>query len=167
MDETILRAVVVLPPTSPPVERFRGGFDPLAGAIPAHITLVYPTTIGLVPARDAMHRTASRAPFAYAFSGVRVVDDEYLLLLADRGGDEIRDLHEHLYRELGQPLPEVFEPHVTIARTTDAARLRTARATALAQGLRIDGTATELCLYRVDAPGRLALEQVVPLTPTA
>ena len=160
------RAVVVLPPTHSLVERFRGGFDPLASAVPAHITLVYPTTIRFAPARDAMRRSARRPSFPYAFSGAAVVEDEYLFLLADRGADEVRGLHEELYRQLGLPLPAVFEPHVTIARTTDAARLGTARSTALAQGLRIDGTATELSLYRIDAPGRLVLEEVVPLAPT-
>ena len=155
---------MVLPPRNDQVERFRQDFDPLAEAIPAHITLVYPTSVGLGSFRDAMS-AAGGPSFEYAFSGAAVVEDEYLFLLADHGAAEVRGLHEELYRQLGLPLPEVFQPHVTVARTSDAARLGVARTTALAQGLRIDGTATELCLYRIDGPASLALEHVVPLTP--
>jgi 2'-5' RNA ligase len=157
---------VVLPPRNDQVERFRQDFDPLAEAIPAHITLVYPTSVGLGSFRDAMSAAAGRPSFGYAFSGAAVVEHEYLFLLADRGAAKVRGLHEELYRQLGLPLPEVFQPHVTVARTSDAARLGVARTTALAQGLRIDGTATQLCLYRIDGPASLALEHVVPLTPS-
>ncbi|NUO35524.1 MAG: 2'-5' RNA ligase family protein [Dermatophilaceae bacterium] len=159
----VTRAVVVLPLHDARIERFRRDFDPLGDAIPAHVTLVYPTPVDLAAARDAMVRAAGRRPsFEYAFSEPAVVEDEYLFLLAQRGAEEFRDVHADLYRQLGRPLPDVFRPHVTIARTADAARRDAARSTALAQGLRIAGTATALCLYRLDGPGRLVREQVVP-----
>lgn len=165
MAEEVERAVVVLPRRNARIEGFRRDFDPLAGAIPAHITLVYPTPLDLTRARAAMSRSArGRVPFEYAFSEPEVVEDEYLFLLAQRGAEEIRDLHEDLYRLLDRPLPEVFRPHVTIARTADAGRLVAARSAALAGGLHLAGTAAALCLFRVEDPGRLVRELVVPFT---
>ena len=165
MAEEVERAVVVLPRPNAQVERFRRAFDPLGDAIPAHITLVYPTLLDLDAARAAMTRTARRRlPFEYVFSEPEAVEDEYLFLLAERGGEDIRVLHEDLYRRLGRRLPDVFAPHVTIARTADAGRLNAARSAALAEGLRLAGTATALCLYRVDGAVPLVRELVVPFT---
>lgn len=162
MTGVVERAVVVLPLHDARIERFRRDLDPLADAVPAHVTLVYPTPVDLPTARAAMFSAAGRqSSFEYAFSEPAVVQDEYLFLLAHRGAEEFRGLHEELYRQLGRPLPDVFQPHVTIARTAAVARLDAARSTALAEGLHIAGTATALCLYRLDGPGRLVREQVV------
>ena len=91
------------------------------------------------------------------------MDEEYLFLVAAAGHEEIRLVHERLYRQLGEPLPASFVPHVTIARTSDRARLVKASSRARNHGLRLAGIASHLCVYRIDGPDRRIREAVVSL----
>ena len=123
------RAVVVFPEGNGVhvIESLRRRFDPLARAIAAHATLVFPFVSELSDdeLRGHIEQTlVGQPPFRVRFEGVAEVDGEYLFLDAVAGAERLLELHERLYRG---PLSEylstahVYRPHITLGRIQDHA----------------------------------------------
>jgi 2'-5' RNA ligase len=103
------------------LQRWRASFgDPMAGVIPAHITLVTTTpTKDWEATRSHVREVARRqAPFTVTISGTgsfRPVSPVVFLNVEDGFGDCV-NLHEQLQTgPLERDLPFAYHPHVTIA----------------------------------------------------
>ncbi|MFC9771620.1 MULTISPECIES: 2'-5' RNA ligase family protein [unclassified Pseudarthrobacter] len=103
------------------LQQWRASFgDPLAGVVPAHITLVTTTPTHdweatLAHVRDVARR---QSPFMVTIAGTgsfRPVSPVVFIKVED-GFDECVELHEKLQQgPLQRDLPFAFHPHVTIA----------------------------------------------------
>jgi 2'-5' RNA ligase len=114
------------------VEAFRKRNDPMAAHIAAHVSLVFPfgTNLTLLQLETHARRVASKwPPIPVTFRAVRMHANEFVFLMASRGAASLVALHDKLYtRSLRSHLrPEfAYEPHITIARQPDPARLEIA-----------------------------------------
>jgi 2'-5' RNA ligase len=134
MDALYVVAFPVLPPaTSQWLERLRAEHDPAGHALlPAHFTLVFGCR-GPGEREFVAHvRTVAAGHRPFAIEGGRaerfVEGDLHYVFLVPRHGDAaLRELHRDLHTGLLQPFARAdrpFQPHITIARTTDARRAR-------------------------------------------
>lgn len=104
------------------IEAVRAELDPLFGLIPPHLTLVFPFEAEKGAVRTAMERARGViSQFAGFELEMRRVErrGEYLMLLPERGGEEVRALHDALYagafaRWYAPEFP--YTPHVTLGR---------------------------------------------------
>jgi 2'-5' RNA ligase len=149
------------------VERFRSRWDPLAAAVPAHITVAFPfewpepaSTLA-----DALQPVlAASAPFAFELAASTIWEDEYLFLLIDEGREQVQRLHESIY-DLALPglrRPARFVPHMTVGRHAQKAALAAGLNEADELSLPIIGMARSLTAYRRDADGRRVRELDLP-----
>jgi 2'-5' RNA ligase len=145
------------------VERFRGRWDPLAAAVPAHITVAFPFEWPGPAAAlaDALRPVlAASAPFPVELTEPAIGAEEYLFLLLGAGGEQVRRLHESVY-DLGLPglrRPARFVPHMTVGRHARQAPLHELP-------LPIPGLARSLAAYRRDEDGTRVRELDLPLGP--
>jgi len=142
------------------VERFRQRWDPLGGAVAAHVTIVFPfeSQYGVAELRELLAGVLPK-PFAVRLGAPTVWEDEYLFLLAERGGAQIARLHETVYGMLRLARAERFVPHMTVGRRPPGAEQdKMLRA---ADGLILDGWARELSVYRREPDGRRVHEFTV------
>jgi 2'-5' RNA ligase len=155
------RAIVLFPESDglAGVEALRRRFDPLAAAIAAHVTVVFPFASTSDPAGLCAHVTAAArdfAPFAARFEGVSMQPDGYLFLNIAAGRAELERLHGRLYAGLldSYRAPRhVYRPHITLGRFADPVALRAAYEEAASTRLRLDGWFTHLSIYRLGARG--------------
>jgi 2'-5' RNA ligase len=163
------QAVVIFPQGQlADVEEFRRRWDPLGGSIPAHITLVFPVTR---PRReqDLAGELAALLEgfplFDLSLSEVRVWEQEYLFLVAGRGGEQIARLHDALYDGpfCHARRPALFVPHMTIGRCPDSAELAAGADEAVRLGVRADVLATTVSVYRISQDGRRSRTLDVPM----
>jgi len=118
------------------VEAFRARHDPMAGVVAAHLSFVFPfsTAHSRLQVETHVRQVVSRwPPIPVTFRQVRMHANEFLFLAASRGAASIAGLHDRLYTRSLQPhlrrdLP--FEPHITLARYAEFARLEAAFAEA-------------------------------------
>lgn len=118
------------------IEAFRRRHDPMSGAIAAHLSLVFPfpSASSRLQVETHVDRVVSRwPPIPVTFRSVRMHANEFVFLMAARGAASITGLHDRLYTRSFQPhlrreLP--YEPHITLARYADFARLEAAFAEA-------------------------------------
>ena len=136
--------------------------DPMAGVIPAHITLVTTTeTEDWDATVSHVRRVASRqAPFRVTVAGTgsfRPVSDVVFLNVSE-GFDECVQLHAQLQRgPLERELPFPYHPHVTVAHDVDSVRLDEAE-----EALRnysTSFTVASMGLYEHDADGLWQLRE--------
>ena len=114
------------------IEAFRRRHDPAFPLIPAQLSLVFPfpTALTRLQVETHVHRVVSRwPPIPVTFRRVRMQANEFVFLMAARGAASITALHDKLYTRSFQPhlrrdLP--YEPHITIAREADFAKLEAA-----------------------------------------
>ena len=114
------------------IEAFRRKHDPAFALIPAHVSLVFPfpTAHSRLQVETHVQRVVSRwPPIPVTFRRVRMQANEFVFLMASRGAASIAALHDKLYTRSFQPhlrrdLP--YEPHITIAREADFAKLEAA-----------------------------------------
>lgn len=114
------------------IEAFRRRHDPAAALIPAHLWLVFPfpTAHSRLQVETHVRRVVSRWPVVpITFRRVRMHANEFVFLMASRGAASITALHDKLYTRslaphLRRDLP--YEPHITIARYAEPARLEAA-----------------------------------------
>ena len=118
------------------IEAFRVRHDPACALIAAHLSLVFPFATALTRLQVETHvqRVVSRwPPVPVTFRRVRTEANEFVFLMAQRGAASVKGLHDRLYTRslaphLRRDLP--YEPHITIARHADYARLQAALAEA-------------------------------------
>jgi 2'-5' RNA ligase len=142
------------------VERFRRRWDPLGPVVGAHVTIAFPFDWdrGTDELRGLLTEAMPK-PFAVRLGAPTIWDDEYLFLLAERGGAHIARLHEAVYSTLGLARSERFVPHMTVGRRAPGPEQdRMLRA---ASGLAVAGWARTLSVHRREADGRLAHEFTV------
>jgi 2'-5' RNA ligase len=152
------------------VEALRARHDPAAGGIAAHLTLVFPfeTALKRLQLETHVRRVVSRwPPIPVTFRHVRMHANEFLFLMASRGAASIAALHDKLYTRslaphLRRDIP--YEPHVTLARLADFARLEAALAEAEdALGDEFSDVIREVTLLTVDRNGRLSPLETISL----
>ena len=122
------RAVVWFPPQAlcEDIERFRAAHDPLAAALRAHVTLVFPfaSTLGGVQVAAHVRRALARWPvLPVRLEGLGHFHADWIYLRMTQGHAAVTALHDRLYRGalapfLRRDLP--YEPHLTIGRAHDA-----------------------------------------------
>lgn len=118
------------------IQSIRAAHDPLAALAP-HLWLVFPFAAHLTETQLLAHlkrRSANWPAVPVVFSGLRNLKDEFVLLQARTGAASISALHDRLYggifaSYLRDDLD--YQPHITLARTRDAADY--ARAWAVAE----------------------------------
>jgi pimeloyl-ACP methyl ester carboxylesterase/2'-5' RNA ligase len=100
------------------LDDFRRKFDPFAGLIAEHFTLVFPIPVDLKTVREHVQSVAKQTrPFDVHISGLERTWDHWLYLQVQEGREAVLTLHDRLYsgplrRFLRTDLP--FEPHVGI-----------------------------------------------------
>lgn len=108
------------------LQTVRAAHDPLA-ALPPHLWLVFPFAAHLTPTQLLAHlrrRSANWPAVPVAFGGLRNLKDEFVLLQARSGAASLTALHDRLYAGILAPYLRDdldYQPHVTVARTRDAA----------------------------------------------
>jgi 2'-5' RNA ligase len=120
------RAIVWFPPfpTDAPIEPYRRRFDPMADALPAHVTLVYPFPTNLTVMQLASHirRVVGNWPsLPVSFRDVEGILGEFVFLMLRDRADAIVALHDKLYRGILRAYLRVdipYLPHVTLGRAT-------------------------------------------------
>ena len=144
------------------IEEFRRRHDPAAALVPAHLSLVFPfaTALSRLQVETHVQRVASRwPPVAVSFQRVRLHANEFLFLMASRGAAALGAFHDKLYTRSLQPhLRREFpyEPHITLARYADFARLESALAEAdEAFGAEFSAVMREVTLLSVEPNGRI------------
>lgn len=154
------RLALVIFPESPGLaaaEAFRTRWDPLAAAIAAHITLVFPFpwNDSVADLRAHLQPVAERhSPFEIDLGAATAWEDEYVFLLARTGGPGIQALHESLYAAIpGLEQPAKFVPHLTVGRCPTPGDLATAVTDA--SSLSVRGTARAISVYRLDGGTRV------------
>lgn len=121
------------------IEAFRARHDPMAGHIGAHLTLVFPfaTALSRLQVETHVRRVLGGwPPIPVTFRGTRLFANEFIFLMAERGAASLVALHDKLYtRSLRPHLRRdlAYEPHVTVARDPDLAKLERAAAEAEAE----------------------------------
>jgi 2'-5' RNA ligase len=103
-----------------PIDPFRKKYDPQAGWIEPHVTVMFPVPelVGEDALVDHLRDVLSdRRPFPVRLRGLRKSWDDYLFLTVEEGGRELVDLHGRIYtgplaeyRKDGAP----FVPHLTL-----------------------------------------------------
>jgi 2'-5' RNA ligase len=149
------------------VERFRNRWDPLAAAVPAHITVAFPFdwTGPVSGLADALQPILTACPsFTVELSTPTVWEDEYLFLLLGEGREQVSQLHESIYRQVlrGVPRPTRFVPHMTVGRHADKEALGVGVTEAAEMGLPLIGRAVSLTVYRRHDDGRRVRELDIP-----
>lgn len=152
------------------IEAFRRRHDPAASLIPAHLSLVFPfgTSHTRLQVETHVRRVVSRwPPIPVVFRHLRMHANEFVFLSAARGAAAICALHDRLYTRsflphLRRDLP--YEPHITLARHAELARLEEAYAEAQEEfGGDFAAVIREVALLSVDRNGRIAPLETFPL----
>lgn len=152
------------------IERFWARHDPMAGQIAAHVTLVFPFATALTRLQVETHMRrvlAGWPPVPVTFRGVRLTANEFVFLMASRGAASLTALHDRLYTRslsphLRRDIP--YEPHITIARDPDLAKLERAfAATEEELGGEYRDVMREATLLAVGAGGKIELLASIPL----
>jgi 2'-5' RNA ligase len=169
------RVVVAFPTVLDPGEweqvlSIRRRFDPLAAAIPPHLTLVFPFEDAL-PDRaleDHVRRAVSDKPrFPMVLREITAHEGEYLFLNVKSGSDALIGLHDRLYTGplAGHNLrTNTFVPHVTVGRVP-ANDLPAALAATAGFTSAIRVAVDTITAYRIDAGGNRTVLFDVPLAP--
>jgi 2'-5' RNA ligase len=116
------RAIVWFPPAEMlvAVEAFRTRCDPLAAAIPAHVTLVFPFASTLTPLQIAAHvrRVVAGWPaLPVRMEGADALLGQWVNLRLALGRAAVVELHDRLYRGALAPFLRAefgFDPHLTV-----------------------------------------------------
>ena len=152
------------------IEAFRRRHDPVASLIPAHLSLVFPfpTAHTRLQVETHVRRVVSKWPVVpVSFRRVRMHANEFVFLMASRGAASVTALHDKLYTRsfaphLRRDLP--YEPHVTIARHADYARLEAALEEAEEEfGREFAGVIREVSLLAVEPNGKIEVLESIAL----
>ena len=160
-------------PSFPGIERieaFRARHDPMAGRIPAHLSLIFPfgTVLTALQLETHVRRVVSAwPPIPVTFRAVRLHANEFVFLTAARGAAALTALHDRLYTKSLRPhlRPEFpYEPHITVARDPDPARIERAleEAREALEG-EFPAVLREVVLLAEEPDGRIEVLRTLPL----
>lgn len=141
------------------VEQLRRRFDPLAGKVPAHLTLAHPFECAMTTTDLRSHiaqMTAGAPGFELELQGVTGHLGEYLFLNVRRGNDEVIASREKLYRERLAAVRDpasTFLPHVTVGRLPSRHLFLDALVEAQEHRGAITTRVNEVTAYRIEADG--------------
>lgn len=141
----------------------RRRFDPMAGVLEAHITVVFPFAdrVSENEITAHLHQGVARFPsFDITLSEISIDSVEaggYIMLGVSSGADRLAELHGRLYSGiLVSHLSSVhaYQPHVTVGRVASPRALANATEAVHRELTRpISGRVTELSLFRLDGVG--------------
>lgn len=151
------------------IREARARYDPIAAAVPAHFTLVYPFEDDIALDALGAHLTDALAAFTafdVALEGVSGAEGTYLRYDIKRGNDTLIAMHDRLYagplaRHLD--LREPFHPHMTIGRIADAARWRAALDELVPSAPRTTVTVGRVISYRRYPDGTRRMDHTIAL----
>ncbi|MEP7156498.1 MAG: 2'-5' RNA ligase family protein [Betaproteobacteria bacterium] len=169
------RAIVWFPPfpIDSPIEPFRRRHDPLADALPAHVTLVFPFPTNLTVIQLASHirRIVGNWPsLPVSFRDIEGIMEEWMLLMVRERADAIVALHDKLYRGilrnyLRNDIP--YLPHVTIGRVPDVPDSAAYQAMHDAATREVRGEwrciLRELAIVTLHQDGTISIDKTIPL----
>src|SRR6267154_1924147 len=151
------------------IEPIRQRFDPMAGLLPSHITLVFPFESDLTAKDLRKHvelAVKGVAPLALTLEGFTGSERQYLFLGVKRGSDSIVDMHERLYSgplQVHHLLTHTYVPHVTVGRLGSNAAFQAALASVAQIDTRIETLAHSVTVYRLEDEHRRPVEFEVSL----
>jgi 2'-5' RNA ligase len=144
------------------IQRLRSRHDPLADAVPPHLTVVFPFTIDWPPERLAalLDGQAKALPIPFAF-GEPVERDGWMYFPLTRGAAQVAALHTALYALLPPRLrsDRPFVPHVTFGQRSGRPARDALREAA--EVLPCMGTLRRMVLERIGRQGLSILEHEV------
>lgn len=169
------RAIVWFPPfpLDAPIEAFRRRHDPLADALPAHVTLVFPFPTNLTVTQIGSHirRIVGNWPaLPVTFRDVESIVDEFVVLMLRERSDAMIALHDKLYRgilksHLREDIP--YQPHVTLGRVagnpsgTDFTTLSEIATREVRGEWRC--VLRELAVVTLHTDGKISIDKTIPL----
>jgi 2'-5' RNA ligase len=170
------RAIVAFPRIEDTAEwrqilSVRARFDPLAGRIAPHLTLVFPFEDALpdVALERHLRRVAAGVQvFPVVLREITVHEGEYLFLNVKQGNDALIHLHDVLYSgalAAHRLRTHTFVPHVTVGRLPPKALPAALDATADLTAA-IPAQVHAISLYRIDLEGERPTLLELPLRPT-
>jgi 2'-5' RNA ligase len=166
-------AIVAFPRTGAldAIEAIRARFDPLAGVIAAHVTLVFPfeAAMPIDELRSHVKSVASRTPaFRANITAAPRLDGEYLFLDISNGAGAFAELHDRLYDGMlnaHRSMTHLYTPHITIARSATAARLHDAAADGKTElPSAIDMVIDHVALFQLDDATHGSVQDRFPLS---
>jgi 2'-5' RNA ligase len=175
LDEAPRRVVVAFPKVESGPEwkqmlSLRDQFDPLAGKIAPHLTLMFPFRDPMSDRALEQHlRSVVDAfpAFAVTLREISVHENEYLFLNVKRGNDEIIRLHDLLYTgalAAHRVRMHTFVPHMTVGRLTASQLAAALDATAGLTGAdAIQAKVDTLSVYRIQPDGSRPVLFELPL----
>jgi 2'-5' RNA ligase len=166
------RAIVWFPPAEVlrDVEAFRIRHDPLASALPAHVTLVFPfeSTLSALQVAAHVRRVVARWPqLPVRIERADALLGEWVNLRMTGGRAAVVELHDRLYRGVLAPFLRRelhYDPHLTVGRANDAdacpAMVEAAR---VALPHAIEATLDMLTVCALGTDGRIVREHTIGL----
>jgi len=121
------RAILICPKTEgiASIEKVRSSFDPLFGATPPHVTLVFPFMSKLSSNLLLEHTIVAVAiakPFRLSFGPPEAHIDGYVWLPVITGENTVAKLHDQLYTGILEGFlskSHAYIPHLTVAHVSD------------------------------------------------
>jgi 2'-5' RNA ligase len=164
------RAIHILPALAElaSIEAVRRSYDPLAGKIAPHVTLVFPFELGLSADELAAHvsrATGTIKPFEMTFGDAESKENgSYCWLPVVKGMKQIVHMHDRLCTGVLTPGSNtyVYEPHMTVAHVPES---KVEEAFRTAKTLKITGAAwvDRVIIERIAADDSSEIENTIML----
>ena len=152
------------------IDRYRSRFDPLAGKIVPHVTLVFPFAAkgleGEALADHVAERIRGMGAFELEAALPAVFEKGYVYLRIDAGGRQIQRLHDSLYTDGLRSFLRTdvdYIPHITIGRFADAITEREAREAAAVLSGPFRARIHEILIERIGADEESIVVSRLPL----
>ena len=143
-------------PQADKIDAIREQFDPLAGHVPPHITLVFPFD-SEIPSEDLIDlitESIEETDFSYVEISLcrAILIEGFCFFPIKTGRDEIIDLHDRLYSTILEPyLAEEHDyvPHITVGRTDEEEMVEALKKAADRVDLKKSGAVRSIILERI------------------
>jgi 2'-5' RNA ligase len=152
------------------IDDLRYRYDPLAGVIQPHITLVFPfeSDLSIVELREHVERVLANVPsFAVRLQGITGAPGGYLFLNVKAGNDQLIELHDRLYtgvlaNDLNHQI--TYVPHMTIGRLANPVEWDEALQEMASVNESFATVICEVWIETIGDGGKSILEWKMPLT---